>query len=409
MRDLLYLCHRIPYPPDKGDKIRAFHMIEHLRTRYRVHLGCFIDDPADRVHAPTLEARVASLACMPLDPRRARLRALLRCRPGRPLLPGYFHDDRLAAWVRRTARTAAIDQIVVFSVAMAHYADLIPGVPRLLDMVDIDSEKFATYGAHSSWPKSLVWSREGRTLLAYERAAVRRFDRTLFVSAAERDRFTILAPESEPRTLAIGNGVDLDHFAPAAGLSRPFTDDRPVILFTGAMDYRPNIEAVTWFADAVLPALRAREPAPRFVIVGSNPVPAVRALERGGDIIVTGRVPDTRPYLMHADLVVAPLRIGRGVQNKVLEAMAMARPVLASHAAFTGIAAVPGRDLLVADDAAEMARRAAEILDGRHPGMGEAARAAVQRQHSWAQALAPLDTLLDSAPPVTTQAERVHP
>lgn len=396
MRDLLYLCHRIPYPPDKGDKIRAFHMIEHLRTRFRVHLGCFIDDPADAAHIPALRSRVASLACIPLDPKRARLRALARCRPGAPLLTGYFHDDRLSAWIRETAQRHDISHIVAFSVAMAPYADLIGDTPRLLDMVDIDSAKFAAYGRSASWPKRLVWAREGRTLLAFERSAVRRFDRTLFVSEAERAHFSGLAPESTPHTMAIGNGVDTAYFAPSATFANPFAPGRPSILFTGAMDYRPNIDAVTWFAAKILPCLSAQNPV--FVIVGSNPAPAVRALARVGSVLVTGRVPDTRPYLAHADLVVAPMLIGRGVQNKVLEAMAMARPVLASHPAFTGIEALPGRDLLIGQDAAGWARHAADVLGGAHAGMGAAARLAVQRHHSWAQTLAPLDALLGCAP-----------
>lgn len=405
MRDLMFLCHRIPYPPDKGDKIRAYHLIEHLRARFRVHLGCFIDDPADAVHLPALRARVASLGCFPLDPRRARLRALWRCRPGMPLLTGYFHDPALASWVDATVREQGVSQIVVFSAAMAQYADRISGMPKLLDFVDIDSEKFAAYGRTSAWPKRLVWAREGRTLLAYERAAVRRFDRSLFVSEAERGQFTRLAPESEALTMAIGNGVDLDYFSPDFAGASPLPAGRKIILFTGAMDYRPNIEAVRWFVDEVMPDLGAFDPL--FVIVGSNPGPMVLGLAREGSVMVTGRVADTRPYLARADLVVAPLQIGRGVQNKVLEAMAMARPVLATSAAFTGIAAVAGRDLLVADGAACWIDQAVSVLAGRHGAMGMAARMAVEARHSWARALAPLDAVLGVPAPVGTMEEQV--
>jgi sugar transferase (PEP-CTERM/EpsH1 system associated) len=405
MRDLLYLCHRIPYPPDKGDKIRAFHMIEHLRARFRVHLGCFIDDPADAVHIPALRGRVASLACIRLDPRRARLHALLRCRPGAPLLTGYFHSAQLADWVRHTADAHKIVQLIAYSAAMAPYADLIAHTPRILDMVDIDSEKFAAYGRTSKFPQRLVWAREGRTLLAFERRCVRRFDHTLFVSQAERDHFSDLAPESTALTMAIGNGVDLDYFAPSPDHTPPLPTGQPIILFTGAMDYRPNIEAVAWFTAQVLPRLHAYNPL--FVIVGSNPAPAVRVLERAGAVLVTGRVPDTRPYLAQAALVVAPLQIGRGVQNKVLEAMAMARTVLATQAAFTGIDAVPGRDLLIADTAEAWADHAGAVLAGAHAAMGQAARACVLRHHSWARTLAPLDALLDAAPRTIPSIESV--
>lgn len=393
MRELLFLCHRIPYPPDKGDKIRAFHLLEHLACSFHVHLGCLADNPKDLVHVPALRARTASLGCFPLDRRAARARSMTGFATGRPLSLDYFRDRRVARWVAETLARRSIAQLFVFSAAMAPYVMQIPTLPRILDMVDIDSEKFAAYARGAAFPMRYLWAREARRLFAFEREAAIHFDRTLFVSPAEEARFLELAPECRGRTGWVENGVDLDFFSPDCEFPSPFAPSERSIVFTGTMDYKPNVDAVTWFADAVLPLLTG-EPRPVFFIVGGEPVPAVRALARRAEVRVTGRVPDTRPFLAHASLVVAPLRIGRGIQNKVLEAMALARPVLASPAAVEGIRATAGQDVLVATESGEMARLAGEVLAGRHPGLGAAARRAVLRSHDWRTTLARLDPML---------------
>ncbi len=402
MRELLFLCHRIPYPPDKGDKIRAFHVLKHLAQSFRIHLGCLADNPSDLAFLPELTARTASLACFPLNRRTARLRSLITLRPNRPLSLGYFHDARLAFWVNETLAQRPIRQVFVFSSAMAPYVmDVMAArsLPRILDMVDVDSEKFAAYADAAGLPMRLLWMREARTLLAFERRAARDFDHTLFVSQAEEARFLALAPGCAGRTGWVENGVDLDYFSPQPDFASPDAA-APSIVFTGTMDYRPNVDAVVWFADAVMPLLTRRRPALLFTIVGSDPAPAVQALGHRPGIHVTGRVADTRPYLAQATVVVAPLRIGRGIQNKVLEAMAMARPVVASPAAAEGIRGQPGRDLLVAGDADATARLVGEVLDGRHPGLGAAARAAVLRHHDWNATLTRLDTMIEGMRPV---------
>jgi sugar transferase (PEP-CTERM/EpsH1 system associated) len=405
MRNLLFLSHRIPYPPDKGEKIRAFHILRHLTRTHRIHLGCLIDDPQDWQHRDALRPLCADLACFPLARRRQKLRALLHLRPGRALTLDYFHHPGLANWVNATLARTPIDRIFVYSSAMAPYVMDATGSERILDMVDIDSEKWAAYATETRGPMRFVWAREGRTLLAFEREAAVRFDHTFLVSAAECRHFAALAPESAGRVDWVNNGVDLDHFAPDIDFARPFAGDAPAIVFTGTMDYRPNVAAVCWFAHAVLPLLRRRDKPPVFHIVGANPAEAVRRLAGLQGVHVTGRVEDARPYIAHAALVVAPLRIARGIQNKVLEAMAMARPVLASPQAFEGIEAVAGRDLLVADGEAAMAQAAGAVLDGAHPHLGVAARRAVERGYAWKTALARLDHLLDGAGTTEARAE----
>jgi sugar transferase (PEP-CTERM/EpsH1 system associated) len=406
MRDLLFLSHRIPYPPDKGEKIRAWHCFLRLARTHRMHLGCFLDDPADRVHLDALRSHCADLKLIEIDRTRQKLASLLRARPGQPLTLGYFASARLQEWTRAKI-AGGIDRAFVYCSAMAPYLMGANGVRRVLDMVDVDSAKWGEYAAGTAWPARAVWAREARTLLAFERAAARDFDVSLFVSQAEADAFLRLAPEAAGRVGAMDNGVDFSYFSPDETFARPVAGAAPYAVFTGTMDYWPNVDAVTWFAEAVLPAIQARHPGFRFVIVGANPAPAVQRLA-AETLVVTGRVPDVRPYLAHAALAVAPLRIARGTQNKVLEAMAMARPVVATPQAFDGLRALPGRDLLVGADAASLAALAAELLDGRHPALGAAARAAVQRNYDWDATLAGLDTLFAAAPRRDTSPSVAH-
>lgn len=399
MRELLFLAHRIPYPPDKGDKIRAWNIFLHLAKTHRIHLGCFVDDPADRQHIGRLTEYCADLACFELEPRTQRLRALLRARPGQPLSLGYFQDRRLQRWVDGKLAGGMIDSVYVFSSAMAGYVMHATGVRRILDMVDVDSEKWTAYAATARFPARAVWAREGRTLLAYERLAASRFDYSLFVSEEEWRRFVTLAPEARDCTGWVSNGVDSAYFSPRHHFVAPFGGAGAELVFTGRMDYRPNIEAVQWFAREVMPALRQRFAAVRFWIVGSAPTNDVQALAELPGVQVTGRVPDTRPYLAAADIVVAPLRIARGIQNKLLEAMAMARPVVATPEAFQGVRAEPGRDILLASGVDETVQRIADVLEGQHATMGAAARRAVQASHQWSATLRPLDRLFGVTQP----------
>lgn len=400
-RRLLFLAHRIPYPPDKGEKIRAWHMLDHLAKAWEVELGCLVDDPRDLDHLPGLRARFARVEARRLHGRwQAGARAFARLRPGRPLSLGWFHDPALAGWVHRGLAEHRWDAALVYSSAMAPYLmgpeARRPGFRRVLDMVDVDSAKWQAYAAGAALPMRLVWAREARTLFDLERRAARDFDRTVFVSEEEARHFLALAPDCAGRVDWVENGVDLARFDPAQPWPNPYPDGAVPIVFTGTMGYRPNVEAVTWFAESVLPRLRARTPAPSFWIVGANPAPAVQALGRRPGVHVTGTVSDVRPYLAHAALAVAPLMIARGIQNKVLEAMAMAKPVVATPQAFEGVRATPGRDLLVAEGPEATAAAVSAVLDGAHPRLGEAGRAAVQAAHDWAATLRRLDAVLPS-------------
>ena len=296
MEQLLFLTQRIPYPPDKGDKIRAWQILSHFAKSYRVHLGCFCDDPADLRHVPFLEGVCASLCCRTLSPKRAKLKSLANLGSGKPLTLGYFADAALRQWVDATVAANRPSRIFVFCSAMAPYALPHRAAIRILDMVDVDSDKWRQYAATKAWPASAIYARESRTLLAFERKIAGEFDATLLVSRAEADLFKRLAPELAARVMALPNGVDAAHFDPGRPYADPYPAGVRALCYTGAMDYWPNVDAVTWFAERVMPLLTARAPGLEFWIVGANPAPAVERLARLPAVRVTGRVDDVRPY-----------------------------------------------------------------------------------------------------------------
>jgi sugar transferase (PEP-CTERM/EpsH1 system associated) len=388
VEDLLLLIHRIPYPPNKGDKIRSYHLLKHLAQRYRVHLATFVDDPDDWQHVPHVEALCASSHFAGLNPLLARVKSLGALVTGRSLSLDYYRDAALARWVDQTVAAHKVERVLIFSSAMAQYAEKYPQARRVVDFCDVDSDKWRQYADKKSWPMSWLYRHEARQLLDYERRVARECDASLFVSAPEADLFRQLAPESDSKIGFFNNGVDTDYFSPDLAHVSPYAAGERALVFTGAMDYWPNVDAVQWFADDVLPQLQARFPELRFYIVGSRPAPAVQALAQKSGVVVTGTVPDVRPYIAHAQLAVAPLRIARGIQNKVLEAMAMATPVVVSPQALEGIDAEPGTELVLADGADDFVKAVSSLLSRQENPMGRAARAKVESQYSWPSNLA---------------------
>jgi sugar transferase (PEP-CTERM/EpsH1 system associated) len=396
MEPLLYLVHRIPFPPNKGDKIRSYHLLRHLAERYAVHLGTFVDAPEDLVHVSQLQSMCASLHVESLDPRAARLRSVSGFLTGEALTLPYYRNGALQAWVRRVVAEHRIRKAVVFSAAMAQYVELLADLHVVLDCVDVDSAKWSDYALRHGWPSSFVYRREGEKLLDFERRAAARSAATVFVTRGEAELFLRHAPGNTARVHVVENGVNTDYFAAHAQRPSPYAANEAPVVFTGAMDYWPNIDAVTWFAAEVLPQVMQARPDARFYIVGMNPTPTVTALASRPGIVVTGTVADVRPYVQHAAVVVAPLRVARGIQNKVLEAMALARPVVVSAAASAGVTGVVGADFEAADSAAEFAQKVLGLLDpAAGDRLGRAARACIQSRYSWARNLAAFDRLLD--------------
>lgn len=396
--EILFLSHRPPWPPDRGDKIRSWHLIERLAQIAPVHLACLADDEAEAA----VDAPKGLLASCRIEQRRigklgAAASGLLR---GRPLLLSLFDSAPLHAHVRHLLATRPIGCIMAYSVQMAQFVPETADTPRfVMDFVDVDSAKFESYARTGNVVMRSVYAREARLLAAYEAAIARRAATGLFVSEAEAALFRDRSGLGSDRIRALCNGVDLAYFDPSLPHVRPDAPN-PLIVFTGQMDYRPNVEAVTGFARDVMPLIRAVRPDAHFAIVGRRPDPAVSALAAVPGIIVTGEVPDVRGWLSAADVVVAPLGIARGVQNKVLEAMAMACPVVASPAAFEGIDARAGAELIVADGSAAQADAVLALLDDPARGvqMGTAARARIEADYGWAARLADVPAIVGFAP-----------
>ena len=397
MQDLLFLSHRIPYPPNKGDKIRSWNVLRHLARDYRVHLGCLIDDPVDLQYRDRLRDVCAEVYFGRLNPSVARIASLRGLATGDPLTLAYYRDRRLAAWTRSVVSRHRIRRAFVFSSSMAQYA-FKPRPQRLIvDFVDVDSEKWGQYAATRPWPLKVLYRREQRTLAEFERKVAAAADAALFVSDAEADLFRRIAPDAAAKAVAVENGVDTGFFDPAASRHNPYPGAGEVLVFTGAMDYWPNVHAVCWFAREVLPLVRVARPGAALWIVGANPSPDVRRLSELPGVVVTGRVDDIRPYIAGATAVVAPLRLAQGIQNKILEAMAMGKAVIASPKALEGIAAEAGREVVVAEDAvAPFAAATIETLSGQNrEALGERARALVLRRYRWSASLARLNELLE--------------
>ncbi len=397
MGEIMFLAHRIPYPPDKGDKIRSWNILKHIAERTTVHLGAFVDDPADMEHLPMLRKLCGGdVKLIPISKRKRWQRMAGGYLRGEALSLAVYRDSAMAGWTKDLVRRRRISGIFCFSGQVAPYAlqHLTGGRKTVMDFVDLDSEKFRDYATDASGWRQRIYGREAKLLLAFEKFMARQFGSSLFVTEEEAATFRKLAGSWAHTVKVIGNGVDHAGFNPATPPVK--LGPGPIILFTGAMDYKPNMDAVTWFAGTAWPMVRARYPSANFVIAGANPAAEVQKLHGKDGLIVTGRVPAMQPYLSAADVVVAPLRIARGVQNKILEALAMAKPTVATGVAHRGLKAVPGEHMMVADEPTDIARAVLDLLGdpARRIAMGTAARRHVIEQYDWSACLEPLDTLL---------------
>ena len=336
----------------------------------------------------------ASITAVPVQGWRGKLRALLALVTGRPLSVAMMDEPALHAAMRRDFARLKPDLLFVFSSNVAQYAMPFTGTPRVMHFADLDSQKWTRYGDEVRPPMGWIYAIEGRRLLAYEREVAYGFSHSLLCTDAERADFERLIPGAPVSTAAAG--VDLAYFTSAGVAKAPGG-----LVFTGVMDYLPNVDAVSWFATDILPLVRAEVPEAHFVICGSRPTPAVLALAALPGVTVTGRVPDVRPYLDAAEVFVAPLRIARGIQNKVLEAMSMGLPVVSSVQVWRGTDFAAGQGIEAADEPAAFAALVVGLLrdGGRRAEMGRISREAVERDHAWAAKLKVIDRVIAAACP----------
>lgn len=360
--NILYLAHRVPYPPNKGDKIRALWEIKSLSASHNIDLFCFYDHDEDRHSMDALRPYCRECYVEPLFWWRSRAQALSAVIRKKPFSLAYFYSKSMAAQVKAAIATRRYDAILCFGSAMAGYVDGEFSVPGVLDMVDVDSAKWAEYAQNSILPLRWLWRQEARLLGDYERKAAETFARTLFCTDAEADLLRRTSPNGKIGVLR--HMVDTVYFDPQkVEVPAHIAALQPYVLFAGSMDYSPNIDAVEWFYRNALPLMRREMPDLRFVIVGRNPSRAVRELAHdAAAVTVTGTVPDVRPYFRTAAATVAPMLLARGVQNKILESLAMGVPVAATSRAAVAFPQEVVSSIIVEDDASALSRKLLEII-----------------------------------------------
>jgi sugar transferase (PEP-CTERM/EpsH1 system associated) len=391
--NILYLAHRIPYPPNKGEKIRTFHQLLHLSKHHTVHLVCLIDDPDDLGHVSILERYCASVVAVYKSKTAALCSAMRALLTRQPLSVAAFYKKALAQEMACKLQTETFDVIFVSSAAMAEYVLDISALPRVIDFVDVDSEKWRQYAQHHAIPLAWIYGLEARRLAAYEAKVAHVFNHAVLISQEEQRLFQQRICD-RPITV-ISNGVDLHYFVPKS--AEAASHKQPALVFTGVMDYFPNIDAVQYFCRDIFPLVRAVVPDCQFVIVGRNPTRRVRALSKHPNVTVTGAVPDVRPYLAQGTIAVAPFRIARGVQNKVLEAMATGLPVVGTSQAFEGTAATEEDGIRIADDPQHFAKELIALLTGNDALRQQCAlqaRRYVEAHHQWREQGVQLERLL---------------
>jgi polysaccharide biosynthesis protein PslH len=392
--NILFLAHRIPYPPNKGDKIRSFHEIKYLGSKHNLFLAFLVDDRRDMEHLDEMKKYCVAYDYDLISPKWQKLKALPYLLTTTPLSIPYFYSHKLQEAVDRRITETRFDAIICFSSPMAEYvfrndsyrSGRLNGTKLIMDFVDVDSDKWRMYAGFSSFPYGAICRREWRRLQEYEKRVGEVFDKSIFVSEKEVELFSSFCPQA--RAMAIPNGVDTEYFSPAKinGSTGPAGKADPTVIFIGAMDYFPNEDAVVFFVEEVWPLVKQELPSARFIIVGSKPGKRVTALaDSDSRVTVIGYVPDVRPYLAMADLFVAPFRIARGVQNKVLEAMAAGVPVVARPEAVQGLGDHHG-GIRVAGEPQQFARAVIDSLrdDRGRQAMTGSMRNYIAEHHCWA-------------------------
>lgn len=388
---IFYLCHRFPYPPVRGGKIRPFNMIRHLSRRHEVVVASLARSPEEAAAGRGIAPHCSDFLMGEVSSPAAWLRMIARLPTPAPSSMGYFYDPSLARQIEARLRQERFDLIFVHCSSVAPYVSRVTKVPKILDFGDIDSQKWLAYRHFKPFPLSVGYWLEGQKLSLAEKRLAEQFDLCTCTTRAELD--ALLALEVTTPCDWFPNGVDQDYFAPAAV---PYDGDE--ICFVGRMDYFPNQQAVVFFCNEVFPAIRHRRPAARLTIIGAEPSAQIRCLGEREGITVTGTVSDVRPLVQRSVASVAPLLIARGTQNKILECMAMGVPVVASPAAAGGVDAIPGEHLWVARSAQDYADRLLTLMEDRsaRQALAAAGRARVETHHSWAASMAKLDGIIDA-------------
>lgn len=393
---ILFVCHRFPYPPTRGGKIRPFNMISHLGKSHQVTVASLARSDEEAEAGSGLASHCHKFMVETIGPAASLRQMLLRAPTPIPSSMGNFYSRRLARRIDDEIASAGFDLILVHCSSVAQYVENVSGIRKIIDFGDMDSAKWLAYSKFEHFPRSLVYRLEWLKLRRAERVLAGKFDMCTCTTRAELETLRRLGVDTPSDWLP--NGVDLEFFSPPDEPHKPDT-----IVFVGRMDYFPNQQGVLDFCANVLPLIRERRPAARLRIVGAEPSREILALGDRPGVAVTGTVPDVRPFVREAAVAIAPLRIARGTQNKILESMAMGVPVVSSAEAAEGIDAVPEEHFLVASSASEFAAAVLRVLGDpvERRRLSLAGRSCVEDRHHWPNSMKKLDRIIAAVSPVT--------
>ena len=387
---ILYVCHRFPYPPKQGGKIRPFNMIRHLSHDHEVTVVSIARSDIEAKEGEGIADFCARYELAMVNDPMQTLRMIARLPTPVPSSMGFFFSPHVQRRVRELLASERFDLIFVHCSSVAQYVEGVHHIPKILDFGDMDSQKWLEYARFKPFPLSLGYEIEGRKLEYAERLLAREFD---FCTATTRAEWETL--ESYRTGVACDwfpNGVDSEYFAPS---DEPYDPDS--LVFVGRMDYYPNQECMFEFCRVTLPAIRARRPNAKLCIVGADPSAAVQRLGRMPGVTVTGSVPDVRPYLQRAALTVAPLNIARGTQNKILESMAAGVPVVTSALAAGGVDAASPEHFIAVSRTEDYAPAILSILENpeRRDALARAGRERMLSHHAWDKAMQRMDGIIE--------------
>jgi sugar transferase (PEP-CTERM/EpsH1 system associated) len=399
--NILYLTHRVPYPPNRGDRIRSYHTLRFLAARAKVDLACLADEPVTNECRAVLRELCDEVAIVPVGRKQRWVRAIASLASGRSATEGLFWSPELSRVVEQWSSGTRYDAVLIYCSSMGPYLAHVcqPRTNCLVDLVDVDSQKWFDYAERCFGPKRWLYRLEGRRVRQIEKDLARRSQGITVVSANEACLLQSICPQA-PVT-AVCNGVDCEYFQPTS-VSDPECQQRMgekggvSCAFVGALDYRANVDGITWFCREVWSQVCQQVPTAKLTLVGHRPTISVRQLARHPNIEIVADAPDVRPYLSDASVVVVPLRIARGIQNKVLEALAAGKPVIASRQALDGLDVVDGEHVYQADSATDWMNRIRNLFQdsAERRRLGAAGREFVLRHHIWEACLQPLVELL---------------
>lgn len=398
---ILLLTHRIPFPPNSGDRIRAYNIVEYLSNYAQIYLGSVSDEPWSQEQLDTLSKHCHSVFFSCVRSPGRWIRALAGFGAGQPVTQGAFYSHELAKKIEQWTSEMQFDAALIYCSSMYPYARFFRNPPRrtLVDLVDVDSQKWSDYAAVAKWPKKWVYRQEAHRIGKLEKSIAQSAHAATVVSRDEANLFARLHPGLS--ATPIGNGVDYQYFQPPppgldASLSI-YPNSEIKLVFVGVLDYLPNIQGLEWFCDRVLPLLQATMPSVSLSIVGRRPTKEVQSLGDRPGVRLVGEVPDVRPYVHEAHLAIAPLQIARGVQNKVLEALACGKPVVATEHAATGIETLGG--VVVANEPAQWVQAIEQlVMPEVYSQKSKVAREQIVERYSWESQLGPLLELLGIEP-----------